>query len=506
MSPASRPLLAALAAAGALCCACSVGPDYEREEPPTPSAFAAAASSAPITSAEPRLRWWTRFGDPLLSELVERAVAQNLDVALARARLRRVRALRSATARGLFLPRGGVNAGYERFRLSEQGAGAAAGAVQNGLVQREDDHVSGTFDASWELDVFGGSRRALEGAQARLEAELAARDGVVLATIAEVCRAYFQLRGAEGRLVATRDSLALARRSQALLETREREGRASRLAVSRARAEAEREAAELPRLRAARAVALRQLQLLLAAEAGWLEEQLAAPRSPLAPERVGVGLPARLLARRPDLRLAERELAAQVADVGVETADLYPRFVLIGSAGFDSAKLADLFSQGSFLASIAPSVRWELLSIPKNLAELEQEEAEVAIAALRFRHTLLRALAECNASIRRYAEGTREVALREGLVETAQETVRLAQLRFRVGTSGLEPLLDTQRALASAKRRLVTSREGLLIEAAFLYKALGGGWEAFPLPAEDQPAEDQPAEDQPDEEGEPSGD
>lgn len=473
MARSLRLSLAVLAALAPLA-GCAVGPDYEPPRPTLPSAWTALGSQdAAQHSRVHALRedlgeWWRRFDDPLLASLVERALAQNLDLRQAAARVRQARGMRGVALGGL-LPGGELGASHQYTRWSEAGQFPSDG---DGF-----DLLQATFDALWEVDVFGGQRRRLEAAGAELEASVEALRGVRVTLQAEVAREYVELRGVQARLAIARQNLAAQRGTAALTRDRLEAGLATELDVARAEAQVATTRAALPSLLAHERQAIHRLAVLLGRQPGALAAELARPGPiPTAPRAIGVGVPADLLLRRPDLRRAERELAAATARIGVATAELYPRFFLLGSLGTVSVGLSDLFSAGSEAWSLGPQLRWSILDGGRILANIDFEEARAEEAALRFERALLEALREVEDALVAHAREQQRRAHLARAADAQHRAVELARERYGQGLVDFLAVLEAERSLYAVQEALARSDTQVATGAVALFKALGGGW------------------------------
>lgn len=324
-------LLASLSVA-----ACTVGPSYVESSPAVAPGWISAANPHPIDED-----WWRSLNDLQLVELVELAVTSNHDVREAEARLREARALRDA-ARGRAGPDAALSGAATANRVSENGQLPVANVP--GFDPQFSLFDFG-FDASWEIDLWGRTRRSIEAADARAEAMQEARRNVILQVIAEVVRSYVDLRGSQTRLLVARADANAQQAIASLVERRFRSGEASRFDFARADTQARAASVSLDGIEADARAAAYRLSLLTGQAPGATSLRLLSPGSlPVAPSQITAGLPSELLRRRPDIRQAERELAAFTADVGVATADLFPRLSLIGSIGQQAQSAGDLAS------------------------------------------------------------------------------------------------------------------------------------------------------------------
>ena len=454
-------LLAALAAAG-----CAVGPDYHKPH------------SAPVTLASPeqarfsadRLQrdWWKQLQDPQLDRLIELALARNLDIRIAQARLAESRAALDEKQLDQ-LPAVTLGGGYERS-LSQ----ANAGAGQRNLAQ---SYRAG-FDATWELDLFGRLRRAAEGAAARSEAQAADLAQTRIVVAAEVARNYFELRGAEQRLAVARANLDSQRDSLRVIQAMVTAGRGDEGDLASARAELETVQASVPVQIAARRLAQYRIAVLAGlrpVELGELDGDRVLP--PLD-TRLPIGDVSALLSRRPDVLAAERNMAAANADVGVATAELYPRIDLGGFLGFVALRGADFGSSASRAFSVAATANWPAFHLPTALARKRGAVARSDGAVASYEQTVLRAVEELESALTEYGQTQQRLgSLAQAAVHSGR-AAELAQLRYREGSAPYLTVLDAQRTLLRAQDAVAVAETESYTRLIALYKALGGGWEA----------------------------
>lgn len=468
-----RLALVLLAAATA---GCVVGPDYHPPTAAVPMQWSAASAHGAPAPSTP-LPWWQAFNDSELDSLIERAAHANLDLQGAEARLRAVRASRGIAAASRW-PTVDATGSYKRERES-------ANAPALDTPGETDNLFQAGFDARWEIDLFGGTRRAAEAATADLEAAVHERNGVLLSLLAEVARNYIDLRAGQRQLALARANLAASQDALSLTRARHQGGLAAGLDVARAQAQATEVAARMPPLETACQAALHRLAVLLGQAPGTLDAELAAPQPiPVAPAQLPAGLPSDLLRQRPDLRRAERQLAAATARIGVATAQLYPQFSLLGTAGLASSGAGDFFNSGSRFWAIGPSLRWPIFRAGRVQATIEVRDAQQQQALLAYRQALLIALEEVeNAIVAHTREGTRRAALADS-ANANQRAVDLARGLYASSLSDFRAVLDAQRALFDAQSALAHSDAALATNRVALHKALGGGWDAVsPAPA-----------------------
>ncbi len=524
-----RACRAAVHGAAALAlAACSVGPDWAVPKTWVPTSWFASGPLRPAVASEPAVLpiepdWWTAFNDPVLTGLVRRVSAENLDVRAAGFRLAQSRAQRRVSAADQF-PQTNGNGSYTREKQSGRGVSSllggttgtgagttdvstgglaggttggtvsgAPGSTANGLAGRQSGIAGGGsssmsnpfnlwqygFDASWELDLWGRVRRSVESADAQLEASGEDRRDTLLSMMAEVARNYLQLRGTQEQLRVTRANLRAAQDTLQVTRSRARTGLAPDLDVQNATAQVENTAASLPQLEQQEAQGMNALALLLGATPGALRAELAEPRpTPAVPPRVPLGLPSELARRRPDVRRAEAQLHSAVAEIGAAQADFFPRITLSGSLSLQSLQFKDLGNWGSRTYALGPSIRLPIFQGGRLRATLELRRQQQQEAATTYQKAVLQAFHDVdNALIAYNAEQRRRDGLRRE-VEANRAALDVARSRYRSGLSDFLNVLITERSLLAAEQALATSTATIGTNLVQLYKALGGGWEA----------------------------
>jgi NodT family efflux transporter outer membrane factor (OMF) lipoprotein len=446
---------------------CTVGPRYQRPDIAVPKAFSEGSGKGPA-SVE---RWWTGFHDPMLESLVQRAAEGNLDLEISAARVREARAARGiAAAAGL--PQVSASGGYSR---SKQLVARANGIVLAEGSSARDVFEAG-FDATWELDVFGGVRRDQEAALAQVEAAEEGQADVLVTLVADVARNYLELRGADQQIaildrtvVAQKDSLDLAR-------ARFESGMGADLDVARAEGLVAATEAQRPLLEVVRRQSAFRIGVLLGRDPGALLAELEAPGAiPPAPPEVPQVLPSELLSRRPDLRRSERELAAATARIGVATADLFPRFNILGSFGRRSGDLPGLNASSQFW-SAGLGFQWPILAGGRVRANIRVQEARQGQALLQYQKAILSALEEVENALSAHGRELRRQESVRASVAANRRALELATERYTSGLENFLSVLDAQRSMYAAEDQLVQSQRNAAVILIALYKALGGGW------------------------------
>lgn len=481
-----RHLLTTVAASSLA--ACTVGPNYRPPEQSVPAAFTEPQPPASAAGVDPAT-WWRAFNDPLLDRLVAAALADNPDVAVATSRIRQAR-LNEISARAVGRPTVNASANATRVEFSKNagfaslarqfsggGTGTGTGGSSGGVALPGSGITTFAlgFDASWELDLFGGGRRQVEAARARTASATFSRADVAVSLAAEVAQAYFALRLDQAQERVITEELVGQRRQLQIADNNARVGLVPNVDTTRQRQQITATEARLEPIRADMRVRSHALALLTGREPGaWPE--LAAPAALGPAPVVPAGLPSDLLRRRPDIRAAERDLAAATADIGVAVADLYPRFSLTGVAQLISTGLASLFETDSFQGTGSGAVSFPLFDAGRRRATVDIRREQREEAYQRYRGIVLAALRDVEDPLAQIdAERRRNAALTRAIAD-AQATLRSTEAQYRAGLVEQTPVLDAQTALLQARENKAGSDAQLAQQTAALFKALGGGW------------------------------
>jgi outer membrane protein, multidrug efflux system len=515
---------------------CEVGPDYQPPNITVGPSYGESAATQPAASVSsnrmPAGRWWRGFNDPELNSLIDRALANNLDLRSAELRIRQARAQRGVIGSALW-PEINVDGGYQHARGSKNvvipagafGAGGGGGAspavtpagavatpalvtssggqVSSGQASNASsappggpasplgeggfpgvttDLYQAGFDASWEIDVFGGQRRAVEAANADTAAAMEDRRDVQVSLLAEVARDYIELRAEQFEAQIARQNLHDQQDTLELTRSKYQAGFATQLDVARQAAQVASTAATLPALEASIRQSIHALGVLLAQDPEALSAELSkdAPIPPV-PTQVPIGVPAELVRRRPDIRRAERQLAAASARIGVATSDFYPKFSITGSFGLDSSQIKQLFDWNSRYFALSPGVSWPIFDAGRIKNNVEVQKELTREAATTYQSAVLTALREVEDALASYRmEQLRRKALAEA-VDASQQAVDLARQQYDQGVIDFLEVLDAQRSLYEAENVLAQSDSNISLDLVSLYKALGGGWETQPV-------------------------
>jgi NodT family efflux transporter outer membrane factor (OMF) lipoprotein len=405
------------------------------------------------------------LNDPVLTNLMEQARAGNLDLRQAEARLKQARAQRGVARADLFPTVSANGTGSRTKSSSEAGMGTTANFFSNG------------FDASWELDLFGGKRRALESARASWQASQEDWRDVLVSLFAEVALNYVEVRSYQVRLSIAEASIASQGETYDITRWRREAGLTTQLDVDQARRSLEQTRADVPSLRTSLEQAKYRLAVLLGRPPGALQELLAEQKPvPVTPTSVAVGVPADLLRRRPDVRRAERKLAAQTAQIGVAEAERYPKFTLSGSIGLEALQYSNLYTAGARTAQGLASAAWTLFDAGRIRQKVAVETAKQEEALSLYEAAVLTALKDVENALVAYAnEQARRLSLEEA-VKSGQSAFDLARQQYTAGLVDFQTVLDTQQSLLSVQEHLAVSDAEVTSNLIRLYKALGGGW------------------------------
>ncbi len=450
---------------------CSLGPTYQAPTPALPAQWSAPRPDAPEASAASLARWWTALNDPVLDQLVADALVANPDLASARAALRAARASQTE-ARAALAPQLSASTTPQHTRSL---------GVDKTLYQ-------GGLDASWELDVFGGQRRALEAASAEAEASAGDLYATQVSLVGEVVLNYLNLRSAQQRLAIGQDNLLSQDETLQITGWQARAGTATPLEVAQAQANRDSTAAQLPALETTRASAEYHLAVLCGRKPGSLGATLALPAEgwmkalPPLPAGIARVIPAQALRQRPDVLAAERRLAAETARIGQQEAARYPSFSLSGSIGLAALSWSTFGAGGQIARSLGASISGPVWDAGSRAARVEAQGAVRDQALASYHKTVLTALEDVENALTTFAQGEAQTRSLETGADAARLAAELAAQRYRAGITDFQTVLSTQRTRLSLEDSLASARLTRLKGLVQLYKALGGGW---PAPATD---------------------
>lgn len=508
---------------GAFFAGCTTGARYTEANPKVPAGFTAEMGAG--TSEEPveAVSWWRFLGDEALNQMIDRVARANYDVRLAEARVREARGSRQAVGASL-MPSTGISASWTASQMAEEdfqdfgspvsagisgGPGgltrnfsirgdqvgfnrtAGAGGVSNGFtfsgeapegIERRSDLFQAGLDSQWEIDIFGGDRASLAAASAGLRAAEHSRDAVLVSVLAEAALAYIDLRAAQHRRLIAAEDIAAQEETLKIARERFRVGLTTEFDATRAETQLATLRAGVPPIENTIAAAKYRLALLAGEEPGALDAILDAPVPlPATPSEIAVGLPSDLLRRRADVQAAEAQLAAARARIKVAVADLFPKFYLNSSLSGQGVGLGDVITPGGRVWSLGPSVKWDILRSGYIRANIEVQSTRQEQAAIAYEQAAAIAVDEVERALTAYAKENEHRAALQSAVQGAEKSVQLATERYLRGLDGFLNVLAAQQQLYASRAALVGSEAAVLTNLIAVYKALGGGWEAFPL-------------------------
>jgi len=448
---------------------CMVGPNYHPPQPTVPPEWIGVAKTTTdqlsVATAQPAelTQWWRQFNEPTLTALVEEALNTNLDLQLAKARLRQARATRGVAIGGLW-PAVSGSGSYQR----EHSAGIMPDSQAQNLYQAG-------FDAVWELDVFGGLRRNVESASANVQVAIEGIRDVQVSIAAEVALNYIQLRGYQQEIVIAQNNLKAQQHTADITHKRLNVGFASALDVANADANVATTGSQIPVFETAAKQSIYALSVLLARPPGDLLEKLSpTAKLPSVPAEVPAGLPSDMLRRRPDIREAEAQLHAATAQIGVAVADLFPKFSLTGSVNWQSNLLHTWWTEASRSFGFGPSVSWQIFQGGAIVSNIRVQKALRDQAFITYQKTVLAAFQDVeNALIAFAKEQEHRRALNEAVVAN-RKAVDLSLLLYTEGQIDFLNVAVAQELLYASENALVQSETSIVTDLIALYKALGG--------------------------------
>ena len=474
----------------------SVGPDYKEPEldlpesplndPGFPSTNVTETGEwlpvpeeddtrSPITENSLK-EWWARFNDPVLTGLIECAVTNNQTFLQAQQRLIASRWELAATY-SAFLPSVDLNGNATRGHNHRYTASQYQSYLMRGDKKSTSDLFHGGFDASWEIDLFGGSRRETESAYATAEAAGWSVADAWVSLTAEVAARYISLRTIQKRIEVARTNLVLQTETYEILKSRLESGIGDELAVNQSKYIVDQTRASIPPLLAKEETLMNQLAILTGDMPGARHAELAVcPKRDwlIEPQKLDK-VPADLVRTRPDIRVAERQLAANVARIGVAKSQWFPRFFINGSLGLESVKAQKFFGKGDFYASLGPSISWPIFRGGAIYADVKRAEAEVEAAFLAYESKIQQAWSEVRDTYSSYTQDYHRFESLKGAVQAAQDAVAISKNLYRSGLRDFTAVIDAQRSLLSLQDELVNSHGVIAQDLISLYKALGGG-------------------------------
>ena len=444
-----------------VCNGFKVGPNYGRPPAPVAEHWIDEADVRVREASQIPSLWWTVFNDAVLSNLVTQASAQNLSLRQAGFRILQARA-QVGIARGTILPQQqDVSGSYRRV--------GAAGEFF--------DQWDWGFSLAWELDFWGRFRRAVQAADAQLDASVENYDDVMVTLLGDVANSYVVIRTDQERIRLLQENIAIQQAILTVGEERLRAGRQTSVDVEQVRSNLLQNQAQVEQLHVDLRQTTNRLCILLGAPPQNMEEQLGTGPIPVAPAEVAVGIPADLLRRRPDVRRAERLVAAQAELIGIAEAELYPSITINGTLGYQAREFSDLFSSQAFAGSVGPSFRWNILNYGRLVNNVRLEDARLQEAIAGYQDLVLSAGAEVEDGLVSFLRAQRREKLLDGSATAARTAVLAIREQLRVGVVDFNQYAVLQRSLIQQQDLWAQARGDIARGLIQVYRALGGGWE-----------------------------
>lgn len=447
-----------------------VGPNYCKPAAPVADKWIDSGDERLREQSPENYEWWKVLNDPVLNSLVLRAYGQNLTLREAAYRVLEFRANRAIAIGNLFPQTQQANGSYTRQQFSEKINGQRA-------VPRFLSIWDGGFNLAWELDIWGRLRRAVESADATLDASIENYDDVLVTLIGDVANTYIQIRTQQTRIKLAQDNVALQRETYKIAEAQFKGGKTTKIDVDQALTNLSQVEALIPQLE----IGLRQNENLLCTLLGIppqdLESVLGVASIPRAAPELVVGIPAELLRRRPDIRRAERTLAAQSAQIGIATAELYPHFSITGSIAWQATNFGDLFNTRAQASNIGPSFQWNILNYGRLLNGIRVQDARFMELMANYQNTVLKANAEVENALVSYLKSHQVVRSLVQSVDASEDGVKLATVQYREGKIPFVALANLQQNLVAQQDQLAQAYGNLVQGLVQTYRALGGGWQ-----------------------------
>ena len=448
-----------------------VGPEYCPPPAKTAHDWIDAEDQQLSTAPADLAGWWSVFQDPMLDRLMEMAVRQNLTLREAGCRVLQARAARAITAGNLFPQQ------QEAFGAEARNAVSMAVPNAQFLNQRFYDQWDAGFNLSWELDFWGRFRRAIEAADADLDASVANYDQVLVTLLADIASTYVEIRTLQERIVLIRENIKLQRETYIIADARYRGGQVSELDVDQAASNLAQNEAVIPRLALQRREASNRLCVLLGVPPVDLKAILGEGPIPDVPAELVVGIPADLLRCRPDVRRAEREIQAQSARVGIAVAELYPHIGINGTLDYSAEQFNDLFTPRAFQGTVGPSFRWNVLNYGRLLNNIRLHDARLAERIVVYQNLVLKANAEAENGIARFLRGRQRTHWLKTSVVASQKATKVAIAQYKGGVIDFNWVAIVEQNLVNQQELLAQAQGETTQGLVETYRALGGGWQ-----------------------------
>jgi NodT family efflux transporter outer membrane factor (OMF) lipoprotein len=467
---------------GVLVCGCTplheylqngfkVGPTYARPPAPVAPQWIDAADTRVRSSSNDLSRWWTVFHDPVLDSLVCSASLQNLSLRQAGLQVLEARAQQAIAVGDLFPQTQQATGDYTRYAVSTEVAN------RSNVSKRFYSQWDYGFNLAWELDFWGRFRRAIEAANGTLDASVENYDAVLVTLLGDVATYYVQLRTFQQRIEYAQANVELQRQTLSIVEGRFKAGTTTKLDVAQARSTLEQTEAQIPEFQISLRQANNQLCILLGIPVEELQARLGPAPIPTAPTDVAAGIPAELLRRRPDVRRAERQAAAQSAEIGVAEAEFYPHIAITGTIGYSAEQFKNLFRTTAFMGSIGPSFQWNILNYGRILNNARFQDARFIELVTAYQNTVLAADQEVENGLVTFLRAQERTQFQSQSVADAEEAVKIALGQYQAGTIDFTRVTQLEQNLVLLQDTLAQARAEIALGLIQVYRALGGGWQ-----------------------------
>jgi NodT family efflux transporter outer membrane factor (OMF) lipoprotein len=453
-----------------------VGPNYGRPPASVAKDWIDAADKRVRTETDDLSKWWTAFNDPVLDSLICYAYKQNLTLRQAGFRVLEARA-QLAIARGELFPQL-QNAGgdFNRNQASRQDANRA------GSLNRFYSQWDLGFNLAWELDFWGRFRRAIESANDTLDASVENYDDVLVTLLSDIATNYVQMRTFEQRIRYAEDNVDIQRTTLKIAEAKNQGGAVAGLDVDQAKSILAQTQAQIPEFQIGLRTTTNQLCILLGIPPEDLQKKLGPPRNaneaiPIPHKELAFGIPADLLRRRPDIRRAERQAAAQSAQIGIAEAEFYPHISIIGTIGYSAAAFKDLFTANAMTGSIGPSFQWKILNYGRILNNVRFQDALFNDLVTNYQNTVLQANQEAENGLVQFLRGQERTKFQKESVDYAEKAVKVVIAQYEAGAVDFTRVTQIQQNLVLQQDTLAQAQGEIATGLITVYKALGGGWQ-----------------------------
>jgi NodT family efflux transporter outer membrane factor (OMF) lipoprotein len=448
-----------------------VGPNYCPPPAPVAPDWIDAADKHLRKDGDDLSKWWTVFNDPVLDNLICCAYHQNLTLRQAGCRILEARAQLGIAVGELFPQTQNMTGDYTRNAVSREVANGSS------TVKPFYNQWNYGFNLNWEVDFWGRFRRAIESNSASLEASVEDYDETLVTLLGDVATYYTQMRTLEKRIDYTKQNVALQQRTVTIAEARFRGGTSTERDPYQARSTLEQTQAQIPELEIQRRQAVIQLCILLGMPPEELQTKLGPAPIPVAPAEVAVGIPADLLRRRPEVRRAERQAAAQSAQIGIAEADFYPAISINGTLGYSAQNFGNLFRADALNSTVGPSFQWNLLNYGRILNNVRFQDARFQELVAAYQQTVLSAAQEVENGLVTFLRARERTNFQDACAKDAEKAVQIVQAQYDGGTVDLTPVTLLQQTLVQQQDVLVQAQGEIALGLISVYRALGGGWQ-----------------------------